>query len=158
MARRVKALLQRVKWASVSVGGVERSSIGKGLLIFLGVTHADTTDDGTLLAERCARQRVFEDDGGKMNLSLQDISGMALIVSQFTLYGDTKKGNRPSFTDAAGPEQAEQLYSSFVKTFQHHIGDANVRTGVFRARMDVQLVNDGPVTLLVESKTNSSPS
>ena len=158
MARRVRALLQRVKWASVSVGGEERSRIGKGLLIFLGVTHADTTDDGAHLAERCARQRVFEDDGGKMNLSLRDISGMALVVSQFTLYGDTKKGNRPSFTDAAGPEQAEQLYSSFVNAIKHHIGDANVRTGVFRAKMDVQLVNDGPVTLLVESKTNLSPS
>ena len=152
----MRALIQRVTAASVSLQGTIHSGIGKGMLIFLGVTHADTDADARYLAERCASLRMFEDVTGKMNCSVQDVGGKALVVSQFTLYGDTRRGNRPSFTDAASAERAEELYNAFVMYLRNEIGTGNVETGVFRAMMGVSLVNDGPVTLLLESKSSSN--
>jgi D-tyrosyl-tRNA(Tyr) deacylase len=148
----MRALIQRVKEARVTVDGAVTGSIGKGMLIFLGVTHTDTAEDATHLAQRCADLRIFEDAEGKMNLAVGDVGGKVLAVSQFTLYADTRKGNRPGFTDAARPEAAEPLYNTFVEALQSRLGAEAVATGVFRAMMDVALVNDGPVTLMIESK------
>lgn len=150
----MRALIQRVKEASVSVNGSAHARIGKGLLIFLGVRQGDTPEAARYLAQRCANLRVFSDAQGNMNLSVKDVGGEVLVVSQFTLYADTRKGNRPSFTDAAPAEAAEPLYLEFVKHFSQEIGDEKVRTGVFRAMMDIQLVNDGPVTVMLESKNS----
>lgn len=148
----MKALIQRVRRASVSVGDSVISEIGAGMLIFLGVARSDTEESARYLAGRIAALRIFEDPGGKMNLSLRDVSGSALVISQFTLCADTRKGNRPSFTDAAPPDAAEQLYGRFVRFLTDELGEEKVRTGAFRAMMDVTLVNDGPVTISVESK------
>jgi D-aminoacyl-tRNA deacylase len=149
----MKALIQRVRRCSVIIGGVEHSSIGQGILILLGVKQDDTEEDSSYLAERCAALRIFEDPQGKMNLSVRDVAGAAMIVSQFTLYGDTRRGNRPSYSTAAPPEPAERLYESFVSHLRSQLGKERVATGVFRAMMDVELINDGPVTVMVESKT-----
>ena len=148
----MRALIQRVKEASVDVSKVLHSKIETGLLIFLGITHADTPDAARYLAQRCAHLRIFEDQQGKMNLSVRDVGGKALVVSQFTLYADTRRGNRPGFTDAAAPEVAERLYEDFVRCLRNEIGESNVATGVFRSKMDVRLINDGPVTIMLESK------
>ena len=148
----MRALIQRVKESSVSVNGSVHGSIGRGMLIFLGVRNEDTIGDAQYLAQRCADLRIFEDEHDKMNLSIKDISGEALVISQFTLYADTRRGNRPSFTDAAQPEIAKKLYDSFVQYLCEEIGIDKVRSGIFRSMMDVQLVNDGPVTVQVESK------
>jgi len=149
----MKVLIQRVRRCSVSISGVEHSTIGNGILILLGVKQEDKEEDAVYLAERCASLRIFEDAQGKMNLSLRDVKGAAMIVSQFTLYGDTTRGNRPSYSTAAPPELAENLYEVFVKHLKTLLGDGKVATGVFRAMMDVELVNDGPVTVMVESKS-----
>ena len=148
----MKALVQRVKTASVSVDGDVKASINKGMLILLGVTHSDGPEEAVYLAQRCAHLRIFEDNEGKMNRSVLDTGGAALVVSQFTLYGNTRKGNRPSFVDAARPELAEQMYEEFIRQLSALLGGSKVAAGVFRAMMDVMLVNDGPVTVLVESK------
>jgi D-tyrosyl-tRNA(Tyr) deacylase len=148
----MRSLIQRVRRASVSVEGTIRSSIGSGMLILLGVRQGDTAEDARYLADRCIALRVFEDEQGKMNRSILDSGGSVLVVSQFTLYGDTRRGNRPSFTDAAPPDVAEQRYEEFVATIRQSLGEDRVGTGVFRAMMDVELVNDGPVTVIVESK------
>jgi D-tyrosyl-tRNA(Tyr) deacylase len=139
----------------VSIGGSTHSAIHAGILILLGVRQSDTDADAAYLAGRCALLRIFDDEEGKMNLSVKDVEGEAMVVSQFTLYGDTRKGNRPSYTDAAPPEVAEPLYESFVRLLKAELGDSKVASGVFRAMMDVELVNDGPVTVLVESKGRS---
>jgi D-tyrosyl-tRNA(Tyr) deacylase len=138
------------------VDGTVRGSIGAGLLVLLGVRTGDSQADAAALAERCAALRIFEDPDGKMNLSVQDTGGSVLVVSQFTLYGDTRRGNRPSFTDAAPPELAESLYEDFVRRLRASLGDNRVATGVFRAMMQVELVNDGPVTVMVESRGEAS--
>jgi D-aminoacyl-tRNA deacylase len=148
----MKALIQRVHRCSVTIGGVVHSSIGRGMLILLGVKQDDKEEDSLYLAERCAALRIFEDAQGKMNLSLRDVAGAAMIVSQFTLYGDTTRGNRPSYSTAAPPEPAERLYESFVSHLSSLLGNDKIATGVFRAMMDVELVNDGPVTVMVESR------
>lgn len=150
----MRALIQRVKRCSVSMNGSLHSSIGPGMLIFLGVKQTDSPAEAQSLAERCANLRIFDDVSGKMNLSVRDVQGSAMVVSQFTLYGDTRKGNRPSYSDAAPPEMAERLYEEFVQQLRRQIGADRVATGVFRAMMDVELVNDGPVTVLLESKNH----
>jgi len=149
----MRAVIQRVRRCSVSIDGKLQSSVGSGMLILLGVKQADQETDAEYLADRCSALRIFEDSQGKMNLSLTDVGGSAMVVSQFTLYGDTRKGNRPSYSQAAPPEQAEALYEHFVRRLRLCLGDEKVATGVFRAMMNVELVNDGPVTVIVESKT-----
>jgi D-aminoacyl-tRNA deacylase len=148
----MRALVQRVKQCSVTIEGKLHSSIEMGMLIFLGIKNGDTEIDAEYLAERCSSLRIFEDETGKMNLSVKDVKGEAMVVSQFTLYGDARKGNRPSFTEAAAPKIAETLYDRFIKHLQKQLGEQHVASGVFRAMMDVKLVNDGPVTLMLESK------
>ncbi len=145
------ALIQRVREASVRVEGEEVGRIGPGMLILLGAHRTDTEAEVDWLAGKCARLRIFSDDEGKMNRSIVQAGGEALVVSQFTLYGDARRGNRPSFVDAAPPEQAEALYESFAERLSAHLA-APVPTGVFGAMMDVHLVNDGPVTLWVERR------
>lgn len=148
----MRILIQRVKEASVSIGDSVYSQINKGLLIFLGIKHSDCKMSAQYLAHRCTDLRIFEDAQGKMNLSVKDISGQLLVVSQFTLYADTRKGNRPSFTDTAAHDIAEKLYNDFIHYLSQAIGIDNVKSGVFGAMMDIQLINDGPVTVMVESK------
>ena len=145
----MRAVVQRVKSASVTVDGEQVSEIGKGLLIFLGVAQEDTTGDIDYLANKVANLRIFEDDEGRMNRSLLEIGGEALVVSQFTLYGDCRKGRRPSFITAAQPEQADTLYQAFMEALAR-LG-VSVKAGVFQAMMDVELINDGPVTILLDS-------
>ena len=144
----MRALIQRVSRAHVTVDGQIVGRIGRGFVVLLGVTHADTQADAVWVAAKIAGLRVFDDEAGKMNLSLADVGGELLVVSQFTLYGDARKGRRPSFTDAAAPEQAEPLVDLFVETLR--AAGFPVATGVFGAHMDVEILNDGPVTLLVE--------
>ncbi|MEK6756521.1 MAG: D-aminoacyl-tRNA deacylase [Bacteroidota bacterium] len=151
----MRALIQRVRRCSVSIDGALHSSIGTGMLILLGVKQSDAEADAKHLADRCAALRIFDDAEGKMNLSVKDVGGEAMVVSQFTLYGDTRKGNRPSYIEAAPPELAERLYESFIGRLRAALGDSKVASGVFRAMMDVDLVNDGPVTVLIESKNPS---
>ena len=140
----MRAVVQRVARASSTPGG----SIGPGLLVLLGVGHADDEGTADALAAKVARLRIFENDEGKFDRSLLDAGGAALVVSQFTLFGDSSKGNRPSFTRAARPEQAEPLYERFSSALRE-LG-VEVEQGVFGARMQVELVNDGPVTIIVE--------
>ncbi|MBM4168369.1 MAG: D-tyrosyl-tRNA(Tyr) deacylase [Ignavibacteria bacterium] len=148
----MRALVQRVSRCTVHVDGNVHSRIDRGLLVLLGMKQGDAERDAEYLADRCAAFRIFEDAEGKMNLSVQDVSGAVMVVSQFTLYGDTRKGNRPSYTDAAPPELAERLYEVFIRRLRNVLGDGRVASGIFRAMMDVELVNDGPVTLMIESK------
>lgn len=143
------ALVQRVRHASVQVDGVTTGSIRDGLLILLGVHRSDSEREAEWIARKCANLRVFSDDEGKMNLSVNEIGGEALVVSQFTLYGDVRRGNRPSFEPAAPPAKARQLYERFVELLDNHL-QTEVRCGVFGAAMDVELLNDGPVTLWIE--------
>ncbi len=148
----MRALIQRVKKASVSIDGKTVGKIGPGLLILFGVTHSDTESDAAYLAEKTANLRIFCDEAGKMNRSLIENDGEALVVSQFTLYGDCRKGRRPGFSDAALPEQAIPLYEKFVELLSEQIRKP-VPTGEFGADMLVSLENDGPVTFMVESKS-----
>lgn len=147
----MRALLQRVSSASVTIDGTIHSAIGAGLLILVGIEEADNTDDIAWLAGKIARMRIFGDDAGHMNLSLQETGGEALVVSQFTLHASTKKGNRPSFIRAARPEQAIPAYESFCAALTAELGRA-VKTGVFGADMKVALTNDGPVTIWIDSR------
>lgn len=148
----MRALIQRVSKASVSIDGTLFSRIDGGLLIFVGIRNGDTPEDARFLAEKCCSLRIFEDALEKMNRSVRDTGGSVMAVSEFTLYGDTRKGNRPSFVEAAAPEIAEPLYNLFVECLRLLLGDRRVATGKFRAMMDIELTNDGPVTVLVESK------
>ena len=146
----MRACVQRVSRARVTVGEQVCGHIGAGMLVLLGVAEADTRTDAEQLAEKIAMLRIFEDDQGKMNRSLADVGGAMLIVSQFTLLGDCRKGRRPSFVAAAAPKLAEQLYQVFVDAVAKQ--GIEVATGRFREHMEVELVNDGPVTLLLESR------
>ena len=145
------ALIQRVREASVEVEGAEVGRIGPGMLILFGAHRTDTEAELDWLVGKCARLRIFSDDAGRMNRSIGDVGGGVLVVSQFTLYGDVRRGNRPSFVDAAPPEQAEALYDAFVKRLSAQLASP-VQTGVFGATMQVHLSNDGPVTLWVERR------
>jgi D-tyrosyl-tRNA(Tyr) deacylase len=146
----MRAVVQRVSHASVTVDGQIVGKIDRGLLVFLGVTHADNEASADYLAEKIAGLRVFEDDAGKMNLAVADVGGAILAVSQFTLYGDVRRGKRPSFDDAARPEQARKLYEYFVERIRA-LG-LRCETGRFQEMMRVELVNDGPVTILLDSE------
>ena len=145
----MRALLQRVKSAKVSIGGEKISEIGKGLLILFGVRQGDEEKDSLILAEKIANLRVMSDENDKMNLSIRDVNGQILVVSQFTLYGDTTFGRRPSFVKAAKPELAKNLYELFVQQLKDF--GIPVKTGKFGEYMAVELINDGPVTLMVET-------
>ena len=145
----MRAVIQRVKSASVAVEGKAVSEIDKGLLVFLGVAQEDTPADVDYMASKIANLRIFEDDEGRMNLSILDIGGEALVVSQFTLYGDCRKGRRPSFIHAARPEKADPLYHAFMDEISR-LG-VPVKAGIFQAMMDVELINDGPVTMMLDS-------
>ena len=156
----MRAVLQRVSKASVTIANRSyHSEIEKGILILLGIKTGDTASDVEYLADKCTNLRIFpgrdglpEDDQNKMNHSVKDINGEVLIISQFTLYGDASKGNRPGFTEAAKPEEAIPLYESFINRVKENIGKEKVKTGIFGAMMDVQSINYGPVTIIVESK------
>lgn len=148
----MRVVIQRVSSASVTVDGDIISEIGQGLLILLGIEHDDTSEDIDWLCAKIARLRIFSDENGAMNLSVTDVEGQALVVSQFTLHASTKKGNRPSFIKAARPETAIPLYEKFNKALEALIGKP-VKSGVFGAMMDVALVNDGPVTIMIDSRT-----
>jgi D-aminoacyl-tRNA deacylase len=145
----VRALIQRVSQAAVRVDDKTIGQIKNGLLIFLGVTHTDDEQALHYVAEKCVHLRIFEDENGKMNRSLLDTAGQALVVSQFTLYGDTRKGRRPGFSQAAAPEKANALYEQFV-AYLNELG-IQTQTGKFGAHMHVEIQNDGPVTLMIEN-------
>lgn len=144
----MKALIQRVKRASVTIEGELFSAINSGILVFLGVEKGDEKENAEKLAQKIVNLRIFEDENEKMNLSLKDVNGEMLVVSQFTLCGDCKKGTRPSFDKAANPDLAVDLYEYFIKFIEDN--NIPVKTGKFRAMMDVELINDGPVTFWVE--------
>lgn len=144
----MKALIQRVKRASVTIENNLYSKIDKGLLVFLGVEKSDNEENSAKLAQKVSSLRIFEDENEKMNFSVKDVNGEILVVSQFTLCGDCKKGTRPSFDNAAPPEYANSLYEDFVSRLKSE--GLEVKTGKFRAMMDVELINDGPVTFMVE--------
>ncbi|MGM0844121.1 MAG: D-aminoacyl-tRNA deacylase [Bacillota bacterium] len=146
----MKVVLQRSREASVTAEGKLSGKINSGFVLLVGVTHEDTEKDADWLAEKIVNLRIFEDEEGKMNRSLLDVEGEILSVSQFTLYGDCKKGRRPNFMDAAKPQQAEKIYDYFNEELKNK--GIKVETGVFGSMMDVQLTNDGPVTLIIESK------
>lgn len=150
----MRAVLQRVTEARVEVDGQIVGEIGAGLLVLLGVARDDSTSDADYLSEKIAHLRIFDDDQGKMNRSLVDTAGAMLVVSQFTLYGDARRGRRPSYSDAAEPEKANQLYEYFVDRVRR-LG-LKVETGVFQAMMKVTLTNDGPVTILMDSQRVST--
>ena len=149
----MRALVQRV-----SEGGVYilkenyKAEIGKGIVILLGIKYDDSENDLIFVADKCTNLRIFEDENEKMNLSLKDINGEVLIISQFTLYGDAQKGNRPSFTEAARPEIAIPIYERFIERMKINLGEEKIKCGIFGTMMEVKIINDGPVTILVESK------
>ena len=146
----MRAVVQRVSSASVAVDGQTVAAIERGFLVLLGVANGDTDREAEWLAEKIAGLRIFEDEAGKMNLSVQDIGGAILVVSQFTLLADCRKGRRPGFTDAAPPAEADRLYQVFVSALRK--SNTPVETGVFQAHMDVSLVNDGPVTVILDTR------
>lgn len=149
----MRALVQRVSegWVKIESESYFRE-IGKGMVILLGVHNSDTEKEIDFVADKCSNLRIFEDSQNKMNLSLKDIDGEVLVISQFTLYGDARKGNRPSFTEAAQPEYANKLYELFLEKMRKNLGEKKVESGLFGAMMQIKIMNEGPVTILVESK------
>jgi D-aminoacyl-tRNA deacylase len=147
----MRAVIQRVKQASVSIDGYLKSSIGQGLLVFIGIEEADGQEDIEWLSGKICRMRIFDDANVVMNLSVADINGEILVISQFTLHASTRKGNRPSYIKAARPEKAIPIYEQFVNRLGSDLGK-EVKTGEFGAMMQVQLINDGPVTIVIDSK------
>jgi D-tyrosyl-tRNA(Tyr) deacylase len=147
----MRVVIQRVSSGSVSIEGKIHSSIGQGYVILLGIEKEDTNEDCEWLCKKMCGLRIFSDSDGKMNLSITDINGECLVISQFTLHASTKKGNRPSFINAARPEQAIPLYESFLSRLQEYVG-TTIQSGVFGADMQVTLTNDGPVTIIIDSK------
>ena len=147
----MRTVIQRVSEASVLINQLERRSIGRGLMILVGITHDDTTEDITWLVQKISKMRIFADDNGVMNLNINEVFGEVLLISQFTLHASTKKGNRPSYIGAARPEIAIPLYNEFIKRLQAEI-QKPILTGEFGADMQVQLINDGPVTIVIDSK------
>ena len=149
----MKAIVQRVIEGGVYISEKNyRAEIKSGLVILLGIKSDDTENDLLFVADKCSNLRIFQDKNDKMNLSLKDIDGEVLIISQFTLYGDAQKGNRPSFIEAAKPEIAIPIYEKFINRMKLNLGETKVKTGIFGAMMRVKIINDGPVTILVESK------
>lgn len=147
----MRAVIQRVTEATVTIDGKVKSQIGKGLLILLGIEEADTQEDIEWLSAKIVKLRIFGDDAGVMNLSVQDIDGEIIVVSQFTLHAQTKKGNRPSYIKAAGPQVAVPIYEAFIKKIEKDLGKP-IQTGEFGADMKVALINDGPVTIIIDTK------
>lgn len=149
----MRALVQRVSEGGVYINDPSHTAeIGHGMVILLGVKEGDTDQDVIFTADKCSNLRIFEDDQGKMNISIKETGGEVLVISQFTLYGETARGNRPGFSLAARPVVANQLYEKFVERMRFNLGAEKVKTGVFQAMMSVKIINDGPVTLIVESK------
>lgn len=149
----MRALVQRVSEGAVFVKKENyRAEINKGMVLLLGIKTDDTENDLNFVADKCCNLRIFEDENEKMNLSVKDIDGEVLVVSQFTLYGDAQKGNRPGFIDAAKPEIAIPLYEKFLKRMRQNLGEGKIKEGKFGAMMEVKIINDGPVTILIESK------
>lgn len=148
----MRAVIQRVSEAKVSIGGKRHSSIEKGLLVLLGVEKGDSINEARAMARKTAELRVFEDSTGKMNLSVLDVGGEILVVSQFTILGDCRKGRRPSFLNAANPPEARRLYELYAEAVASH--GIHVSKGVFQEMMEVELTNDGPVTILLDSRKN----
>ena len=149
----MRAVLQRVSEASVTIDGIVKGRAGKGLLVLLGIEDADTEEDITWLSKKMVQMRIFGDEAGLMNLSVQDVDGEILLISQFTLHASTKKGNRPSFIKAARPEKAIPLYEKMIAQLQADLGKT-IATGAFGADMKVALVNDGPVTIVIDSRSD----
>lgn len=149
----MKAVIQRVSEGGVYIPEENyKAEIKIGMVLLLGIKTGDTENDVNFVADKCSNLRIFEDDDGKMNISVREINGEMLIISQFTLYGETAKGNRPSFIEAARPEEAIPLYDKFIKRMQQNLGEDKIKSGIFGAMMKVKIINDGPVTVLVESK------
>ena len=149
----MRALIQRVSKASVKIESENYyEEIDQGIVLLLGISEDDTENEIDYMVEKCCNLRIFEDKNQKMNLSVKETEGEVLLVSQFTLYGDTKKGNRPSFNKAAKPETAEKLYNIFASKMRKNLGTVKVKEGIFAAMMEITIINQGPVTVLVESK------
>lgn len=153
----MKALIQRVAGGSVAIEKEVKGKIGRGFVVLFGVRSGDTEDDARYLAHKTVNLRVFPDEQGRMNLSIQEVNGEILVVSQFTLYADTRKGNRPSFVQAAPPDVAERLYNVYVEMLRRSLGHSRVATGTFGAMMLVEIMNDGPVTIELKSDAAAPP-
>lgn len=152
----MRAVVQRVSRGSVKIGEDYYREIGAGLVVLLGVHKDDTEADAKKLAEKICNLRIFNDENEKLNLSIIDINGELLIISQFTLYGDCKRGNRPSFTDSANSEKGNELYEMFVKECKNILGEDRIKTGIFGAMMTVEIINEGPVTIIVHTDYNKT--
>jgi len=149
----MKVVVQKVSEAGVYIAKENYSAeIGKGIVILLGIKNDDTEEDAIFLADKCSNLRIFLDENEKMNLSVKDVDGEALVISQFTLYGDAQKGNRPGFSEAAKPETAIPLYKKFIERMKKNLGDDKIKVGIFGAMMLVKIFNDGPVTIIIDSK------
>lgn len=150
----MKVVVQRVSSGGVYIKSENYSQeISRGFVIFLGIADTDSDKDAIFLADKCSNLRIFEDEIQKMNLSIKDIAGEVLVISQFTLYGDAQRGNRPSFIEAAKPEIAIPLYEVFIKRIKENLGDEKVKVGIFGSMMEVKIMNDGPVTIIIDSKS-----